>query len=31
MSAPVLDGLGFQRHGELALYVDPDVATVSRQ
>ena len=28
MSAPVLDGLGFERHGVLRLYVDP---AVSRQ
>ena len=25
MSAPVLDGLGFERHGELKLYMDPTV------
>jgi GNAT superfamily N-acetyltransferase len=29
MSAPVLDGLGFQRHGELQLYVDPEVTNAS--
>ena len=27
MSAPVLDGLGFRRHGELHLYLDPGVAS----
>ena len=29
MSAPVLDGLGFVRHGELALYVDPAISSSS--
>jgi GNAT superfamily N-acetyltransferase len=27
MSAPVLDGLGFVRHGDLRLFVDPGVAS----
>lgn len=27
MSAPVLDGLGFERHGDLHLFVDPGVAS----
>jgi GNAT superfamily N-acetyltransferase len=27
MSAPVLDGLGFERHGDLALYMDPSVTS----
>jgi len=29
MSAPVLAGLGFVRHGDLALYVDPAIASTS--
>lgn len=29
MSAPVLDGLGFERHGELELYVDPAISSSS--
>jgi GNAT superfamily N-acetyltransferase len=31
MSEPVLTGLGFDSHGELALFVDPEVATASGQ
>jgi len=31
MSAPVLAGLGFESHGTLDLYVDPEVASASGQ
>jgi GNAT superfamily N-acetyltransferase len=31
MSEPVLTGLGFECHGTLELYVDPEVASPSRQ
>jgi GNAT superfamily N-acetyltransferase len=31
MSAPLLNGLGFERHGKLALYVDPTIADASGQ
>jgi GNAT superfamily N-acetyltransferase len=31
MAAPVLDGLGFTRHCDLALYVDSDVAGALRE
>jgi GNAT superfamily N-acetyltransferase len=31
MSAPVLAGFGFDSHGRLDLYVDPEVPTVSRE